>query len=111
VLAIAFVPLLALDVPALHALELSWPMAAGAGVLCALVSAVFAATLLADRTWFDLTYYGWKRGTLLAVLTAVCSLVLHLIVAWPVFETIAIGLFAALLVCMALMIASGDVQL
>ncbi|HEU4613797.1 MAG TPA: hypothetical protein VFS15_17010 [Kofleriaceae bacterium] len=109
-LAIAFVPLLGLDVPALHALELSWPIAAGAGAVGALVGAIFAAMLLADRTWFDLAYYGWKRGILLAVLTVVCSLVVHLIVACPLIATVAIGLFAALLACMLLMIASGDLR-
>jgi hypothetical protein len=110
VLAFAFVPLLALNLPAIHALDQSWAVAAGAAAPAALVSAVFVAMWFANGDWFDLKYYGWKRGLLLVVLAAACSVVLHLIVAWPAITIVAGGLFAALLACMLLMIASGDLR-
>ena len=104
----ALVVLLALDIPALHALDEPWPFSAGVGAVWAVVGAGLAFTWFGSGSKAALEDYFWKRLLALGVFAVVFTPIVYFVMGWPVLPSVAVGVDLAVLAGLAFMAAMGD---
>ena len=102
-----FAVLVALDVPALRALDASTVESVIGGVVAAAVGALFGSTWFGDRG--TLTEYGVQRLFILLAVIGLAATGVYFLFEWPVLPSVATGTSIGLVAAMGLLAAFDDI--